>query len=120
MHGQLTQAKQHFAGIAQAVMINCPALLFQRQQVLRPRVRNHPFTPGHSGNLGGLDRLPVPAPTIERHDTPHGVIWRVTYAGMVREHRQDWQAWCWYEMACAAYAARSIFNTPNESEDDQA
>jgi len=31
-------------------------------------------------------------PTMERIETDDGTIWRVTYAGMVREHRQEWQA----------------------------
>lgn len=31
-------------------------------------------------------------PTLERIETNEGEIWRVTYAGMVREHRQEWQA----------------------------
>lgn len=62
----------------------------------------------------------MPAPTIERLQTPQGVLWRVTYAGMVRCHQQDWQAWCWYEMACAAYAARTVFSTPSEREDGRA
>jgi hypothetical protein len=31
-------------------------------------------------------------PTMERIETDEGTIWRVTYAGMVREHRQEWQA----------------------------
>ena len=62
----------------------------------------------------------MPAPTIERIETADGVIWRVTYAGMVREHRQDWQAWCFYEMARAAYAAQSALSTPSAPEDDPA
>ena len=32
-------------------------------------------------------------PKLERIETSEGAIWRVTYAaGMVREHRQEWQA----------------------------
>jgi len=31
-------------------------------------------------------------PTMERIEADDGTIWRVTYAGMVREHRQEWQA----------------------------
>ena len=32
-------------------------------------------------------------PKLERIETNEGEIWRVTYAGgMVREHRQEWQA----------------------------
>ncbi len=61
----------------------------------------------------------MPAPTIERLLTPEGVIWRVTYAGMVKEHWQDWQAWCWYEMACAAYAVRSGFSNPSARVDGE-
>lgn len=47
----------------------------------------------------------MPAPTLERIETPQGPIWRVTYAGMVRDHCQDWQAWCFYQMALASYFA---------------
>ncbi|MFZ9570316.1 MAG: hypothetical protein ACO28M_10800 [Vulcanococcus sp.] len=36
------------------------------------------------------------------------MIWRVTYAGMTRFHRQDWQAWVYYNWAQALYAASSI------------
>jgi hypothetical protein len=50
----------------------------------------------------------VPAPTIERLETAEGVVWRVTYAGMTRYHRQDWQAWCYYELARASYCASSL------------
>ena len=31
-------------------------------------------------------------PKLEQIETDEGTIWRVTYAGMVREHRQEWQA----------------------------
>ena len=31
-------------------------------------------------------------PTMEQIETDDGTIWRVVYAGMVREHRQEWQA----------------------------
>ena len=50
----------------------------------------------------------MPAPTIERLETAEGVVWRVTYAGMTRYHRQDWQAWCYYELARASYCASSL------------
>jgi hypothetical protein len=46
----------------------------------------------------------MPAPTITFIADDQGGMWEVTYAGMVRRHRQDWQAWCWYHMARAAYA----------------
>lgn len=82
--------------------------------MLRPRLGDD-LVPRHGrSKLDDLIRLPVPAPTIERLQTPNGVLWRVTYAGMVREHHQDWQAWCWYEMACAAYSACNAFSKPSE------
>ena len=31
-------------------------------------------------------------PKLERIETNEGEIWRVSHAGMVREHRQEWQA----------------------------
>lgn len=31
-------------------------------------------------------------PKLERIETDDGTIWRVSHAGMVREHRQEWQA----------------------------
>lgn len=45
----------------------------------------------------------MPAPTIEFVKDEGGGYWEITYAGMTRRHRQDWQAWCFYEMARAAY-----------------
>ena len=38
------------------------------------------------------ERTVVQHPKLERIETNEGTIWRVTYAGMVREHRQEWQA----------------------------
>jgi len=58
-------------------------------------------------NLGGLPKVAVPAPTIERIETVDGPVWCVTYAGMTRYHRQDWQAWWLYEAARVAYSAMS-------------
>jgi hypothetical protein len=49
-------------------------------------------------------KIAMAAPTITFIADDQGGIWEVTYAGMVRRHRQDWQAWCWYHMAQAAYA----------------
>jgi hypothetical protein len=74
------------------------------------QLRNHPFTPAHVGNLeGGLARLPVvPAPTIELLYDDQGPLWHVTYGGMTREHRQDWQAWWYYEWARALYAVEQL------------
>lgn len=104
---QFTQLPEHGLGLLEVIGLNHPALALQGEQVLWPQLGHHPLTPGHGGNLRGQGELPVPAPTIERLQLPDGVLWRVTYAGMVKEHRQDWQAWCWYEMACAAYAVQS-------------
>lgn len=49
--------------------------------------------------------LVMAAPTI-RFVTETG-LWEVTYAGMCRRHHQDWQAWTFYHMAVAMYAAFS-------------
>lgn len=40
-------------------------------------------------------------PTIENIDG----VWRVTYAGMVKEHRQDWQAEWHYRQAMELWLA---------------
>lgn len=45
----------------------------------------------------------MPAPTIEFVKDENGGYWEVSYAGMCRRHRQDWQAWWLYELARAAY-----------------
>lgn len=62
----------------------------------------------------------MPPPTLERIETPDGVIWRVSYAGMVREHQQDWQAFTFYEMARAAYAVQVALNTAKPPSDGPA
>lgn len=46
----------------------------------------------------------MPAPTIVFVNDENGGYWEVSYAGMVRRHRQDWQAWWLYEVARTAYA----------------
>ena len=38
-------------------------------------------------------------PKLERIETNEGTIWRVSYAGMVREHRQEWQARVYLQQA---------------------
>ena len=53
---------------------------------------------------GTLDMV---APTITFVNNHEGGYWEVTYAGMVRRHRQDWQAFTFYEMARAAYSVIS-------------
>lgn len=59
-------------------------------------------------NLGILQSClyTVPEPTIELLQTPAGPIWCITYAGMPRYHRQEWQARWLYEVALNAYHAQ--------------
>lgn len=45
-------------------------------------------------------------PTIELIETKDGKIWRVVYAGMVKEHRQEWQARVFYQQALQLAARR--------------
>lgn len=45
-------------------------------------------------------------PELELIDTANGKIWRVAYAGMIKEHRQEWQARVFYEQALQLYAKR--------------
>ncbi len=66
-------------------------------------------------NLEGLPKVAVPAPTIERIETVDGPVWCITYAGMTRYHRQDWQAWWLYEAARVAYGALSGFSQDRPS-----
>jgi hypothetical protein len=42
---------------------------------------------------------------MERVEDAEGVLWCVSYAGMRRCHRQEWQAQWLYEAALAAYGA---------------
>lgn len=82
--------------------------ILQLQLCVDAEFGHHPVAKCHLGTEQprAHARLPlVPAPTIERLQTPDGVIWRITYAGMTRYHRQDWQAWWLYELARAAYYA---------------
>ena len=37
------------------------------------------------------------APKLDVIETKYGKLYRVTYAGMTREHYQEWQATCWFE-----------------------
>jgi hypothetical protein len=37
------------------------------------------------------------APKLDVIETENGKLYRVTYAGMTREHVQEWQARCWFE-----------------------
>jgi mannose/cellobiose epimerase-like protein (N-acyl-D-glucosamine 2-epimerase family) len=60
---------------------------------------------------GTLDMV---APTIMFVNDHQGGYWEVTYAGMVRQHRQDWQAFTFYEMACAVYNASKLVSSPSE------
>ena len=42
-------------------------------------------------------------PKIEEIETENGKRWRVIYAGMVKDHRQEWQAQRHYNEACEVY-----------------
>ena len=56
------------------------------------------------GNLEGVLVYPaMPAPTLEFVNDDCGGYWEITYAGVTKRHRQEWQAWWLYEMARAAY-----------------
>jgi hypothetical protein len=93
-------------GVAVSVVAEHSLAVLQLGRGCDRQLRHHPLTPSHNGNLGGMARLPrVPAPTIERLYDDRGVIWEVTYAGMTRRHRQEWQAWVYYEWARALYCA---------------
>ena len=45
------------------------------------------------------------APTFEQYNTPYGLVYSVTYAGMTRLFRRDWQALWVYELARVMYCA---------------
>jgi hypothetical protein len=47
-------------------------------------------------------------PTLEFVSDDEGGWWEVTYAGMTRRHKQDWQALIYFEMARAAYAVARL------------
>lgn len=46
------------------------------------------------------------APTLDVIETKYGKLYRVTYAGMTREHYQEWQANCWYEQVLEMWRHR--------------
>ena len=46
-------------------------------------------------------------PKLERIETNEGTIWRVSYAGMVKEHRQEWQARVFLQQALQMAAKRA-------------
>jgi len=50
------------------------------------------------------------APKLEKIVTDVGILYRVTYAGMVKDHKHDWQAtslyWHLYECYVLNLAAR--------------
>ena len=52
----------------------------------------------------------MPAPRLVFDETRW--IWRVEYAGMVREHQQHWQALIWYEDARQSYHIGSHKDRP--------
>lgn len=54
-----------------------------------------------------LPVVPDMTPTLVKLIDDEGPIWRVTYAGMVREHRQEWQALVFFYWAMALYETGS-------------
>mgnify|MGYP003154962091 FL=1 len=46
------------------------------------------------------------APRLDVIETKYGKLYRVTYAGMTREHYQEWQAKCWYEQVLEMWRHR--------------
>jgi hypothetical protein len=46
------------------------------------------------------------APKLDAIETKYGKLYRVTYAGMTREHYQEWQANCWYEQVLEMWRHR--------------
>jgi len=46
------------------------------------------------------------APKLDVIETKYGKLYRVTYAGMTREHYQEWQAKCWYEQVLEMWRHR--------------
>lgn len=42
-------------------------------------------------------------PRLERVVTAEGCEWRIHYAGMIKVHRQEWQAMWYYRQVCDAY-----------------
>ena len=71
------------------------------------------------------------APKLDVIKTKYGKLYRVTYAGMTREHYQEWQAKCWYEQvlemwrhrvklsACQQYLASQSNGYCNDRCDDK-
>jgi len=55
----------------------------------------------------------TPPPELVQIDTPSGPLWRITYAGMTREHGQEWQARWIYEQAVSMY--QSAINPASSS-----
>jgi hypothetical protein len=53
-----------------------------------------------------LQNSAMKPPKLEQFDTKHGKIWRITCAGMIKEHHQEWQARCFYHQAVLMYAGR--------------
>ena len=49
--------------------------------------------------------MAMPYPTMQAVKDKNGEkVWRVTYAGMIREHSQEWQARVWFQEALQVYA----------------
>ena len=46
------------------------------------------------------------APQLDVIETKNGKLYRVTYAGMTREHYDEWHANCWYEQVLEMWKHR--------------
>jgi hypothetical protein len=47
-------------------------------------------------------------PKLEKIVTREGIIYRVTYAGMVKDHKRDWQATNFYWHLCQCYVLNLV------------
>jgi hypothetical protein len=50
------------------------------------------------------------APTFEQYKTRHGLVYSVTYAGMTRYFKRNWQALWVYELSRMMYCAHLAVN----------
>lgn len=55
----------------------------------------------------------TPPPKLIQINTPSGPLWRITYAGMTREHGQEWQAKWIYEQALQMYQSAAVSPASN-------
>ena len=56
--------------------------------------------------IQGCRALGLGGPRLEELIDDEGPLYRVTYAGMTREHRQEWQAMVWLHEAQSMYSQK--------------